>query len=639
MNEPLQALPSLESIANLMTRVGLLETQIEDRKKDEEYFSNISPVALGLFRIVVMGEIKKGKSSFINALCGINGLVPVHDDVATSTIFKIHYGAERNYSVFFLPEANKTKVEIPTDQLNLYGTEDGNPDNEKKVDFIGVAAPSPVLNGGFVIVDTPGVGGLFKKHRQITFRYAPKADAVFFITDSTEAPIGADEISFLKELRGITPLIYFVQTKGADADVETRKRRMANNIAILTEKAGFPKEEIRYFVVDSKIKSEADAAQNLEDLQDSGFAPLMAYLNNTLKPARDRNIATVGVRRAWMKLAEIRAAVDQQRLVLDADTAEKQQGLTYEINATESKLAEWNNNTRPQLIKNFQIEAQSIQSDILSLLSDKLRPGGVISEAMGDILARTKDAQPEEIYLLAQPLADQARSQACELMLEISKQLDVRFVKLLENLAVNAGVSMSSSYLTVTNGEREQTEIHFAEAQLRELVARGKESHLFERVRTGLYGGMAGVAIASIAGGIIGSVVPVIGTMIGSTFGMLIAGAWGGAQAGEIVRSKEASAARQSVHTYIEKDLSGIHAQVQAGFNKTFNAMRLKAEDAVAEMVKTSMGRMSTVRSNLKARMQSTSQEINQAKQKVVILQSHIDGFARELDAMDKSLK
>ena len=36
-------------------------------------------------------------------------------------------------------------------------------------------------------MDTPGVGGLFKAHRDITFRYAPNADAVFFVVDSVES--------------------------------------------------------------------------------------------------------------------------------------------------------------------------------------------------------------------------------------------------------------------------------------------------------------------------------------------------------------------------------------------------------------------------------------------------------------------
>ena len=92
---------NLQSIANLMSRIGLLEAQVFGRSRDEDYFASVTTVALGLFRLVVMGEIKKGKSSFINGLCGIPDLVPVHSDVATSTVFKLRYGTERRYTVYF----------------------------------------------------------------------------------------------------------------------------------------------------------------------------------------------------------------------------------------------------------------------------------------------------------------------------------------------------------------------------------------------------------------------------------------------------------------------------------------------------------------------------------------------------------
>ena len=144
---------NLQSIANLMSRIGLLEAQAFGRPRDEEYFAGMTTVALGLFRLVVMGEIKKGKSSFINGLCGIPNLVPVHSDVATSTVFKLHYGSERRYTVYFQQnegEQKRQKIEITAEQVNDYGTESGNPDNAKGVDFIAAEAPSPALRDGLL---------------------------------------------------------------------------------------------------------------------------------------------------------------------------------------------------------------------------------------------------------------------------------------------------------------------------------------------------------------------------------------------------------------------------------------------------------------------------------------------------------
>src|SRR5438046_2704619 len=68
---------------------------------------------LGLFRLVVMGEIKKGKSSFINALLGEPELLPTASDVATSTVFKLLYGPEKRFKVFFLPDLDTNRRPTP----------------------------------------------------------------------------------------------------------------------------------------------------------------------------------------------------------------------------------------------------------------------------------------------------------------------------------------------------------------------------------------------------------------------------------------------------------------------------------------------------------------------------------------------
>ncbi|HRQ87905.1 MAG TPA: dynamin family protein [Bacteroidia bacterium] len=639
MQAETKQLPGLDAVANLMARVGLLETLIDGREKDESYFAGIQPVALGIFRMVVMGEIKKGKSSFINALCGVKGLVPVHDNVATSTIFKIHHGDRLGYSVFFQPETGRPKLEIAPEELSAYGTEDGNPDNEKKVDFIAVKAPSQVLQDGLVLIDTPGVGGLFKKHRGITFQYAPNADAIFFVTDSVESPIGAEEVDFLKELHRITPHVYFVQTKGAEADPESRRRRMENNIDILVEKVGIPRAGIRYFIVDSNMKMEADAEKNLEDLEDSGFQPLTAYLHQVLKPARDRNIATVGLRRASTKLAEIRSVAERQKAVLDADTADKQAALTEELKEAEARMGAWNSDIRPQLAKEFQIQAQEIQDEISATLQRTLPPSGELSEAVGNILADTQGAKPEAIYEMTMPLASKVRAEASELMLQISQDLESRFTDLLRALAVKAGASMAVASLKSDDSKQEVTVIRYADTQLAELVEQGRSRGFLEEMKPGFYGGMMGGQIGGIVGGIVGFAIPVIGVPIGIAVGHALGSIWTGAINVEVTKEKEASVARQKVRAAIDKDLASIYSQVQPGFHKAFRDLRSKAEDALGEMVKASMAELAATRASLQGRMRATSQEIVESRQKVQALQGQVEGLQGELDAMGAMLR
>ena len=200
-------------------------------KREQRLEPLVKGVSANVFRLVVMGEVKKGKSSFINSLLGQVDLSPTEVDIATSTVYKFVNGPVERITEFFLTNDDEPSTrEITRDQIPEFGTEAGNPGNIKRVDFIAVELPHPLLAKGVAIVDTPGVGGLFRRHRDITFRYAPEADVVMFVVDSAEALISEDEKRFLKELQKHTQRIVFLQTKidlaGTEQVLAWRKRNL-----------------------------------------------------------------------------------------------------------------------------------------------------------------------------------------------------------------------------------------------------------------------------------------------------------------------------------------------------------------------------------------------------------------------------
>ena len=98
---------NLKELTTNLASLAQLESEVFASSPDQGFLDNLKLWRAGLFRIVVMGEIKQGKSSFINALLGVKDLVPVNSDVATSTIFKIRYGKEKRYRVFFTRQSGK----------------------------------------------------------------------------------------------------------------------------------------------------------------------------------------------------------------------------------------------------------------------------------------------------------------------------------------------------------------------------------------------------------------------------------------------------------------------------------------------------------------------------------------------------
>ena len=143
---------------------------------------------------------------------------------------------------------------------------------------------------------------------------------------SIESPIGKAELDLLSDLRGITSQIFFVQTKAAVVDKKTRLARKQNNIQIL-KNAGFTDAEKQYYLVDSKLKFEADQSKDIQDLADSGFPLIMALIEQGIKP----NIRSIMMQKARL---EFRPRIDtavvkietRKRMIL-ADTSEKRKAL------------------------------------------------------------------------------------------------------------------------------------------------------------------------------------------------------------------------------------------------------------------------------------------------------------------------
>ena len=171
------------------------------------------------YDVVVCGEVKKGKSSFINALMGDN-ILPTNTQVATSQVFRIiNSDTEEYYLVFTDGERQRiSKVE-----LCKYGSQvDANLYGEPvflhhQLDYTEVRQPIPALPKSVALVDTPGIGALYAAHEQITRNYLSNASAVIFILDPKN-PIVTKEREFIESALQQTKQIMFVMTKADNYD-------------------------------------------------------------------------------------------------------------------------------------------------------------------------------------------------------------------------------------------------------------------------------------------------------------------------------------------------------------------------------------------------------------------------------------
>jgi GTPase SAR1 family protein len=147
------------------------------------------------FYLTVVGQFKRGKTTFLNALLGAE-VLPVAILPLTSVVTMLRYGDRPSAEVMF---QSGTRSTIRLEELVDYVTEKGNPKNVRRVSHVIVAYPSEYLRGGVALVDTPGIGSVYTHNTQVTCDFLPQVDAAIFVT-SPEPPITNAEIEFLSDV-------------------------------------------------------------------------------------------------------------------------------------------------------------------------------------------------------------------------------------------------------------------------------------------------------------------------------------------------------------------------------------------------------------------------------------------------------
>jgi GTP-binding protein EngB required for normal cell division len=271
------------------------------------------------FTILVAGEAKRGKSSFINALIG-RSILPTDVDIATSQVFRIRRAAREAYHLRF---EDGSSQEITASDLTRYGSQvfaDARqaPQLHQIIRWIEADLPIRFLPEGVNLLDTPGLGTLYAAHSQITHRFVPQADAVIFVLDSAH-PILQTEVEFVKTILGVTRNIFFIQTKIDQHRQDTWRTIQVRNEEILKHHFGDKLEDIRVWPICSKHLLKA----NQDD--DEGYL-LLSKAKELWLGLQAFLFQVVG----WSRLAETLSVVDQHYSVSYATLAGRLAALSTE---------------------------------------------------------------------------------------------------------------------------------------------------------------------------------------------------------------------------------------------------------------------------------------------------------------------
>lgn len=216
------------------------------------------------FNLVVVGQFKRGKTTFINALLGTD-MLPTAVVPLTSIVTVIEYGKEIEVKVLF---NNGTEKMVPSEELSDYVTEKGNPRNEKDVAEVVIKYPSEYLKDGVRLIDTPGVGSVYQHNTDVAYEYLPRSDATVFLI-SVDQPLSKAEVDFLKDVRGYADRIFFLQNKADYLSPEDLKESMEFIRSTLIEEVGFDSPEL--YPVSAKLCLEGKISGDEDKLKRSNM--------------------------------------------------------------------------------------------------------------------------------------------------------------------------------------------------------------------------------------------------------------------------------------------------------------------------------------------------------------------------------
>jgi len=255
-------------------------------------------------RVVIAGQLKQGKSQLLNSLLNVP-VSRVGDDETTVVATMVSYGEQATAMLMVAgaDEGEPEAIEIPIadikNDLRRHPAAGG-----RQVLRVAVTANSPLLKGGLVFVDTPGVGGHGQPHLSATLGLLPDADAMLMISDTSQE-FTEPEMTFIRQAFEICPVATIVATK---TDLYPHWREIVEANKAHLQRAGLA---IPMIPASSLLRSHAIQLNDKELNEESNFPAIVKFLS-------DKVLSRENDRVRDQVLAEIRSAA--QHLTLAADS-------------------------------------------------------------------------------------------------------------------------------------------------------------------------------------------------------------------------------------------------------------------------------------------------------------------------------
>lgn len=281
-----------EEILQELQNLGL---EFEDERKSVENLRE--RLRSERFHLAVLGQFKRGKSTFINALLG-EEILPTAVLPLTALPTFLSFGYQPHARVTLekgVEEWQGGDLESLREFLSQFVTEAENPKNRKGVVQVEVFYPSPLLRSGVVLIDTPGIGSTFHHNTEATVHFLPQCDAALFLV-SADPPITEVEVEFLHMVRPRVTHLFFVLNKVdylSENDVASVQSFLEQ---VIRERVGC--ENPLVFPISARMALEGQKKGDRALLERSGIHRVLQHLSNFLQKEKGRALRKALTRKA-----------------------------------------------------------------------------------------------------------------------------------------------------------------------------------------------------------------------------------------------------------------------------------------------------------------------------------------------------
>ncbi|MBE9201461.1 MULTISPECIES: dynamin family protein [unclassified Nodularia (in: cyanobacteria)] len=296
----------------------------------------------GVFRLLVLGDMKRGKSTFLNALIGEN-LLPSDVNPCTAVLTILRYGAEKTVTIHFNDGKHPQKLDFSSFKYKytIDPAEAKKLEQEKKqafpdVDYAVVEYPLALLEKGIEIVDSPGLNDT-EARNELSLGYVNNCHAILFVMRASQ-PCTLGERRYLENyIKGRGLSVFFLinawdqvreslidpdDTEELQASENRLRQVFKANLAEYCTVDGQDIYEERVFEV-SSIQALRRRLKNPQgNLAGTGFPEFMGSLNTFL--TRERAIAELRQVRTLGRQAckHTQEAISRRLPLLDQDVNE-----------------------------------------------------------------------------------------------------------------------------------------------------------------------------------------------------------------------------------------------------------------------------------------------------------------------------